>query len=420
MKINVGQVRNQFPSLQRNGIFFDNPGGTQLTLFAQEKMAWYFRDANAQRGGHYPTSYGVDETFAQARSTFASFINAKPNEIIFGNNMTTLTFSISRSIGHLLKPGDRIVLTHLEHDGNIAPWLCLAEERGLIVEWVDIHPEDCTLDLESLKTALEKKPRLLAVGAASNAVGTINPLDVIIPMAHAAGALVYVDAVQYAPHNPIDVQSLDCDFLVCSPYKFYGPHMGVLYGKYELLEKLYPYKVRPSTNVIPMRFETGTLNQEGIAGLWGTMEYFEWLGTSFGSDFNNSLSGKYSGHALLYKQAMAASHTYETEVSRRMLSALNSISGLTLYGITDEKRLSERVPTFGFRMAGWTPSDLAEALGKAGIYVMYGNFYALDTSIALGIEEHGGMVRAGSALYNTIEEVDYLGEVLSELSARRP
>jgi cysteine desulfurase family protein (TIGR01976 family) len=418
MKIDITRVRNQFPSLHRSGIFFDNPGGTQISKPALDRMSWYFREANAQRGGHYSTSHCVDEAFAQARSTFADFINAKgPSEIIFGNNMTTLTFTVSRSLGHMLTPGDRILLTHLEHDGNVAPWLYLAEERGLIIDWVDINPEDCTLDLESLKRALEKSPKLLAIGYASNFVGTINPLETIIPMAHKAGALVYVDAVQYAPHNPIDVQKLDCDFLVCSPYKFFGPHMGVLYAKFELLEKLFPYKVRPSSNVIPMRFETGTLNQEGIAGLWGTMEFFEWLGTTFGSEHKETLQNEYSNHRLLYKQAMAANLDYEYEISRRMLSTLKSVPGLTLYGIADEKRIEERVPTFSFKLDGWTPSDLAEALGNAGIYVMYGNFYALDTSIALKVEQHGGLVRAGATLYNTFDEIDYLGKVLLGLSS---
>jgi len=418
MKIDITQVREQFPSLHQSCIFFDNPGGTQISKLALDRMSWYFREANAQRGGHYSTSHFVDEAFDQARSTYADFINAKGgNEIIFGNNMTTLTFSISRSIGHLLQPGDHIALTHLEHDGNVAPWLFLAEERGLIIDWITIHPEDCTLDLESLNQALEKTPKILAIGYASNFVGTINPLDKIIPKAHDAGALVYVDAVQYAPHNPIDVQKLDCDFLVSSPYKFFGPHLGVLYAKHELLEKLYPYKVRPSSNLIPMRFETGTLNQEGIAGLWGTMEFFEWLGTNFGSEYKESLKNNYSGRSLLYKQAMAVNLDYEYEIIRHMLSVLKSIPGLKIYGITDESRVEERVPTFSFQLDGWTPSDLAEALGNAGIYVMHGNFYAMDTSIILGVEQQGGLVRAGATIYNTKEEIDYLGNVLLKLSS---
>ena len=419
MNYDIVRVRSQFPSLLRAGRFFDNPGGTQISQPALDRMMWYFRDANAQRGGKYETGQKVDESFAMARSTYADFINAKgPQEIIFGNNMTTLTMAISQSIGHWLKSGDEIVLTHLEHDGNIAPWLLLAEEKGLKVRWVDFNNEDCTLDLNSLQKALESKPRLLAVGYASNAIGTINPLEKIIPMAHAAGAMVYVDAVQYAPHGPIDVQKLNCEFLVCSPYKFYGPHIGVLYGRYDMLEKLYPYKVRPSSNEIPMRFETGTLNQEGIAGLWGTMEYFEWLGSTFGEKYESNLKKTYSGKPLVYKKAMAAMHEYERGINLKMLEVFKFVLGIHIYGITDEKRIDERVTTYGITMEGWTPADLAEALGKAGIYVMYGNFYALDTCVNLGVEQHGGLVRFGASHYTTIEEIEYTGKVLQSLAKK--
>ncbi len=276
-------IREQFPSLNRPVVFFDNPGGTQIARKSLERIVAYLTLHNANHDGVFTTSRESDAILDEAHAAMADFLNAKrPEEIIFGNNMTTLTLHISRSISRSWKAGDEIVVTRLDHDANITPWVLAAQDRGVSVRHVDFHPEDGTLNLDEMKDALQGKPRLVAVGYASNALGTINPVKKVIEMAHAAGALTYVDAVQYAAHGPIDVQDLGCDFLVCSSYKFFGPHAGILYGRYELLEELMAYKVRPASNSLPYKFETGTQNHEGIAGVLGAVEYLEWLGANFG------------------------------------------------------------------------------------------------------------------------------------------
>ncbi len=282
MTLETSIIRNRFPALQSGVVFFDNPGGTQITLSSLDRIQQYLTDSNANHGGAFRTSQQSDAVLDAAHVAMADFYNAaRPDEIVFGNNMTTLTLHFSRSISRTWNPGDVIVVTRLDHDANVTPWVLAAEDRGVRVRWVDFHPEDGTLNFDDLQRALEEKPRLLAVGYASNALGTINPLERIIPMAHDAGALVYVDAVQYAAHGPIDVQALECDFLVTSAYKFFGPHAGILYGRYDLLESLFAYKVRPAPNTPPGKFETGTQNHEGIAGVLGALEYLEWLGETW-------------------------------------------------------------------------------------------------------------------------------------------
>jgi selenocysteine lyase/cysteine desulfurase len=277
--------------------------------------------------------------------------------------------------------------------------------------------EEGTLNMDQLAKALERKPKLMAVGYASNSLGTINPVAKITRMAHEAGALVYVDAVQYAPHGPIDVQKLECDFLVSSAYKFFGPHTGILFGKRELLEKLFAYKVRPATNKIPGKFETGTQNHEGIAGTLGAIEYFEWLGKTFGDSAVEGLAGRgYEGRRLELKKAMTVLRAYEYELSRALLAALESVPGLRLYGLTDSRRLEERVATFSFRLKDMNPRVVAEKLAAEGIYVWDGNYYALNVSERLGVEESGGMVRVGAAHYNTLEEVERLKNALLKIA----
>jgi cysteine desulfurase family protein (TIGR01976 family) len=340
---------------------------------------------------------------------------AKPEEIVFGANMTTLTFSISRAIARDWQPGDEIVVTCLDHDANITPWVLAAQEHSCTVRWVDFHPEDGTLDLGSYQKALENRPRLVAFGYASNALGTINPVDKLTRMAHAAGAWVYVDAVQYAPHGPIDVKALDCDFLVTSSYKFFGPHAGVLYGKYEHLDRLTAYRVRPAPADPPGKFETGTANFEGIVGVLGALEYLEWVGETFGGYYAEKYAGKYQGRALKLKQAMNAIRAYEYELARALLDVLEETPGVTVYGLTDQRRLEERVPTVSFTLKGWHPRRVAEDLDKAGIYVWDGNYYALAATERLGLEESGGMVRVGPVHYNTVEEIRRLGEALGKI-----
>jgi cysteine desulfurase family protein (TIGR01976 family) len=285
------------------------------------------------------------------------------------------------------------------------------------VRWVDFDPEQGVLNLEDMQAALERKPRLVAVGYASNALGTINPVKKITLMAHQAGALVYVDAVQYAPHGPIDVQDLDCDFLVCSSYKFFGPHAGILWGRYDLLDSLIAYKVRPASNRPPGKFETGTQNHEGIAGVLGALEYLEWVGETFGDVYRQDYAERYSGRRLRLKQSMAAIRAYEYEVSRLLLDILEETPGLRLYGLRDPRRLEERVPTFSFTLQGWHPRRLAERLAQSGFYVWDGNYYALAVTERLGLEGSGGMLRVGPVHYNTLEEIQHFGEALGKIAA---
>ena len=418
MTLDLSAIRSQFPSLDRPDIFFDNPGGTQIAKQSLDRINRYLIECNANHGGAFATSIASDAVLDEAHQAMADFYNASSaQEIVFGNNMTTLTLYISRSISREWKEGDEIVVTRLDHDANVIPWVLAAQDRGVKVNWVDFDVEDGTLKLDDLQKALERKPRLLAVGYASNGLGTINPVGKIVKMAHEAGTTVYIDAVQYAPHGPIDVQKLDCDFLVSSSYKFFGSHSGILYGKRELLEKLFAYKVRPATNELPGKFETGTQNHEGIAGVLGAIEYFEWVGKTFGDEYHDrSGDDNYQGRRLDLKKAMLAIHAYELELSRALLSALESIPGLHLYGLTDLNRLEDRVATFSFRLKDLHPRKVAEQLAKKGIYVWDGNYYALNITERLGVEDSGGMVRVGAAHYNTLEEVEHLEDALLKIS----
>jgi len=418
MSLNLDAVRQQFPALKRNAIFFDNPGGTQISQPSIDRINRYLTENNANHGGVFATSTASDEVLDEAHRAMADFYNApSAEEIVFGNNMTTLTLHISRSISREWQPGDEIVLTRLDHDANVTPWVLAAQDKGVKVNWVDFDMEDGTLKLDDLQKALERKPKLVAVGYASNSLGTVNPVQKIIKMAHEAGALVYIDAVQYAVHGAIDVQKIDADFLVSSSYKYFGPHAGILYGKRDLFENLTAYKVRPATNELPGKFETGTQNHEGIAGVLGALEYFEWVGREFGGAYADELKQQgYSGRRLVLKQAMTAIHAYEFELSRALLSMLETIPGLRLYGNTDPRRLDERIATFSFRIGDQHPQAVAEKLAAENIYVWNGNYYALNVSERLGVEETGGMVRVGPVHYNTLDEVNRLGEVLKKIA----
>lgn len=415
MTLDLSAIRSQFLALSRQAIFLDNPGGTQIAQQAIDRMNQYLVECNANHGGAFGTSIASDAMLEEAHQAMADFYNAaSPEEIIFGNNMTTLTLHISRSISREWKQGDEIVVTRLDHDANVTPWVLAAQDRGAKVKWVDFDVEDGTLRMDDLQKALERKPRLLAVGYASNGLGTINPVAKIIKMAHAVGTMVYVDAVQYAPHGPIDVQKLDCDFLVSSAYKFFGPHAGILYGKRELLEKLFAYKVRPAANELPGKFETGTQNHEGIAGVLGAVEYFQWIGREFGGD---DIEGNYQGRRLELKKGLTAIHAYELELGRALLAALESVPGLHLYGLTDARRIEDRVATFSFRLKDMHPRAVAEKLAQQEIYVWDGNYYALNVTERLGVEDSGGMVRVGAVHYNTLEEVERLKEALLKIAA---
>jgi cysteine desulfurase family protein (TIGR01976 family) len=421
MAFNISTIRDQFPALHRSAIFFDNPGGTQIAKHSLDCMNKYLLECNANHEGVFATSIASDAILDEAHRAMADFYHASsPDEIIFGNNMTTLTLHISRSISREWKDGDEIVVTRLDHDANITPWVLAAEDRGVKVNWVDFNEDDGTLNLDDLERVLERKPRLLAVGYASNSLGTINPVQKIIEMAHAAGTLVYIDAVQYAPHGPIDVQKLDCDFLVSSAYKFFGTHAGMLYGKHELLENLFAYKVRPATNKLPGKFETGTQNHEGIAGVLGAIEYFDWVGKEYGGEHSAGFAGNgYSGRALNLKLAMSAIRAYEFELNRKLLATLGEVPGIKIFGITDPNRLDERVATFSFRLNNLHPHKVAKHLADQGIYVWDGNYYAINVTERLGLEDQGGMVRVGAVHYNTMDEIECLGEALKKIAERK-
>lgn len=419
MALDPVHVRSQFPALSSGAVFFDNPGGTQVPNQVVDRMVDYLVTANANLGGAFTTSRATDAVVNETRQAMADFLNAeRPEEIVFGPNMTTLTLGLSRALARELKPGDEIIVTRLDHDANIAPWLLAAEDRGCTVRWVDFDVEDCTLRIDQIEAALTDRTRLVAVGYASNAVGTINPVRQIVEMAHRAGALCFVDAVQYAPHGPIDVRDLGCDFLVVSAYKFFGPHLGVLYGKYRHLDRLRAYQVRPAPNDPPGKFETGTGNHEGIAGTLGAIEYLSWLGEAFCGEHAERYGGLFHGRRLLLKQAMSAIRAYEMELSRALLEKLGEIPGLRIWGLTDLKTLDRRVPTVSFTLQGSRPRQVAEALSAAGIYVWDGNYYALAVTERLGLEDSGGMVRVGLTHYNTVQEVQRLGEVMRQIVGR--
>ncbi len=419
MPLNPAIVRRQFPALARREVFLDNPGGTQIARQSLDRIHTYLLECNANHEGAFATSRQSDAILDEAHAAMADFLNAaSPAEIIFGNNMTTLTLHLSRSLAWKLAAGDEIVVTRLDHDANIAPWLLVAEERGCRVTWIDFDVEDCTLKLEELERALARRPKLLAFGYASNAVGTINPARQIVRMAQDAGALVYIDAVQYAPHGPIDVRDLGCDFLVCSSYKFFGPHAGILYGRAGLLNELKAYKVRPASNDLPDKFETGTQNHEGLAGVLGAIEYLEWLGDRFGGEQEESLRELgYTGRRLALKKAMTAVRAYEFELSRALIRTIEAVQGAHIHGITDEKRLDARVPTVSFSMEGRAPRKLAEQLAVEGFNVWDGNYYALAVTERLGLEHKGGMLRVGAVHYNTVEEISRFGEALKKITA---
>ena len=418
LRANIDLVRQQFPALHRPAIFLDNPAGTQISKQSLARINRYLLECNANHGGLFETSRRSDEILHEAHAAMADFLNAsRPEEIIFGNNMTTLTLHISRSLARNLQPGDHLLVTRLDHDANISPWLLIAEDKGCNLIWVDIDVEQGTLDLEDFAKALERKPKIAAFGYASNLLGTINPVRQLIKMAKDAGALTYIDAVQYAPHGPIDVQDLDCDFLVCSSYKFFGPHAGALYGKYDLLNELKAYKVRPADDELPYKFETGTQNHEGIAGVLGALEYFEWLGNQFGEQYAQVWQeAGYSGRRLIYKQAMSAMQDYELELSRALIGVIESVSGTRIYGVTDTNKLNERVPTVSFRLDGKDPAKVADAIGNQGIYVWNGHNYALAIVERMGLLEAGGMIRVGPVHYNTLEEIERFGEVLKQVA----
>ena len=426
--LDLAYVRSQFPSLAQtvNGhpaTFLDGPGGTQVPQRVIDAISDYLRRDNANTGGAYATSRHTDAMIAEARAAMADFLHCAADEIVFGPNMTTLTYAISRAIGREIRPGDEILVTRLDHDANVSPWLQVAEDRGVTVRWAEIHDEDCTLDMDDLASKINQNTKLVAVGYASNAVGTINPVKRIVELAHAAGALVYVDAVHYGPHGLIDVAALDCDFLACSTYKFFGPHMGVLFGKREHLKRFRPYKVRPNTNAIPNCWEWGTLNHECIAGITACVEYIADVGRALGGPRRDGRLGRPSSEArtslsrrAAIEAAYAAFHEHENAMLEKMMAGLRQIPGLKIYGVTDPSRFHERCTTFAVRIEGHTPLELASKLGDRGFFTWDGNYYALNLTEHLEVEKSGGFLRIGLVHYNTLDDVDRLLAALREIA----
>ena len=410
ISLNPIPLRAQFPALQqevngRTAAFLDGPGGTQVPQRVIDAMGGYLERGSSNLGGPFLTSRRTDETALAARQAMKDLLNAgRKEEIVFGQNMTSLTFAVSRAISRTWQKGDEIVLTRLDHDANISPWLMAAEDRGVTVRWLDFRPEDSTLALNTLPGLLNEKTRLVAVTYASNAVGSVTDIKKVTELAHGVGALVYVDSVHYAPHGLIDVQDLNCDFLACSVYKFFGPHQGVLYGKYELLDSLTAYKVRPAPAKPPGKWETGTQSFESLAGTVAAVGYLTDLGGP-GGDRRQQIV-----------RAMASIKLYEMGLSERFLRGVVNVPGMRVYGISDIENLEQRTPTFTISLEGYSPEEVATYLGDSGVFVWHGHYYAIEVMARLGLSNLGGLVRIGFVHYNTFDEVDRVLDALTKLA----
>jgi cysteine desulfurase family protein (TIGR01976 family) len=413
----VDALRAEFPALAREQdgrpvVFLDGPGGTQVPQRVIDAVSGYYRDMNANHDGAFTTSRLSDAMADEAHAAVADFLGAaSPDEIKFGNNMSSLTLHLGRSIGAILGPGDEVVVTTLDHEANVSTWRAMAADRGVTVRTVDIHEDDVTLDMEDLESKLNAHTKLVAVGYASNAVGTVNPVREIVARAHEVGAMTFVDAVAYAPHGPIDVQALDTDFLVCSAYKWFGPHVGALYGKREILDRLPVFKVRPAHD----RWETGTANFEGLAGTLAATDYLRDVGRSYGDVTGAPASAEASERRRELVAGMVAIAEYERALVRRLIDGLEALPSVTIHGITDRGAFATRVPTVSVSIDGLRPRAAAEALGRLGIYAWDGDFYATSLIERLGKAEIGGVLRLGLVHYNTADEVDRTLDALARL-----
>jgi cysteine desulfurase family protein (TIGR01976 family) len=401
----IDWCRDQFPALKRTVAdhpvaFFDGPGGSQVPQRVIDAVSGYLANTNANRGGRYATAFESDELLEAAHVNLADFVGTPhPESIIFGANMTTLTFALSRAIGRTWQTGDEVIVTRLDHDGNVTPWVLAAHDAGAIVHYVDFDESDCTLHLDDFKAKLSSKTRFVAVGCASNIVGSINPVHEICRLAHLVEAEVFLDAVHYAPHGLPDFRGWDCDWLACSAYKFFGPHIGILCGRPELLKLLAPYKLRPVTEELPGRWMTGTQNFEGLAGANAAIEYLVDLGKQVGS-LSNTMRP-------LLAAAYAAIADYERDLAAVLLAGLSAIPQIKVLGLTDLDRLQDRTPTVSFVHEKLRAVEIAEQLGQLGLFVGHGNFYALQLTERLGLEPQG-VTRVGLMHYNTRSEVDRL------------
>lgn len=407
----VEEVRRQFPALSeqfdgRPAVFFDNPGGTQAHGSVIEAMVDYLTRRNSNTHGQFETSRRTDAVIEGAHGAVADLLGCEADEIVFGNNMTSLAFHVSRSLAGELGPGDEVLVTRLDHDANVMPWALAAEERGARVRWADVDVESGTLDMEDVRRQITAETKLVAVGYASNATGTVNDVGTIMGWAGEAGALTFVDAVQYAPHGLIDVKALGCDFLACSSYKFFGPHSGQLYGKREQLERLEAYRVRPAGDRPPDKWETGTQNHEGMAGVTAAIDYLAGLGVEYGG------AGPAESRRRKLEAAWQVIGAYERMLTERLIEGLLSVPGIRIYGLTERADMGRRVATVALRKRGTTPAQLARALAEENIFAWDGNFYALSVSERMGVEGSGGWLRLGLAHYNTVDEIERCVRVL--------
>ncbi|HSR46308.1 MAG TPA: cysteine desulfurase-like protein [Acidimicrobiia bacterium] len=416
MRLDPTAIRSRFPALDRKQggrpvVWADGPGGTQVPSPVIEAMSEVLSRGASNHGGFFSASAESDEVHEEARRAVADLFGSSPGEIVFGQNMTSLTFALSRAIGRTWSEGDEVVLTRLDHDANVTPWMLAARDAGATVRFADIDTETATLDLDSLEAAVGSNTRLVAVPAASNAVGSLVDVSKVVEIAHSAGALAFVDAVHYAPHGPIDVRAFDCDFLVASAYKFFGPHTGALYGKHDHLERFEAYRLRPAPAEAPGKWETGTQSFESLAGVTAAVDYLAWVGASLTPGPRSTGSRRADLVA-----AMAATRQYEQMLSRRFLDGVSRIPSVRVYGITDGDPLA-RTPTFGISVAGVHPDQVAAAFGAEGIFVWSGNYYAVEPIAALGVADDGGLVRIGFVHYNLAEEVDRVVETLARIAS---
>jgi cysteine desulfurase family protein (TIGR01976 family) len=398
--LDVLSLRRQFPALLRtvNGrhpVFLDGPGGTQVPRRVIDAVTRYLATCNCNTGGLFTTSRESDQVLRGAHEAVADLLNApSPDEVVFGANMTSLTFALSRALAQTWKAGDQVLTTRMDHDGNIRPWVLAARDVGAEAVFIDIRPEDCTLDLDDLARRFGPRVKLLAVTCASNVVGTLNDVRRLCRLAHDAGALVFLDAVHYAPHGQIDVQACGCDFLACSAYKFFGPHVGVLWGRRALLEALPAYKLKPAPETIPDRWMTGTQNHEGLAGVAAAIDYLAEIGDPAPTRRARLVS------------AMERIRTHESNLVRRLLDGLAARPRFRVWGVTKTADLHRRAPTVAVTAADRTPAEMAAHLAAREIYAWNGNMYAVELMERLGLQDEGGVLRLGLVHYNTPEEVD--------------
>ncbi len=420
MSFDLEAIRSQYPALALTDsgtrrIYFDNPAGTQVPVCVAAAIADCLMTKNANLGGYFASSSDADRIVQSAREAMADFLNApSSDEIIFGQNMTTMTLHLSRSIGRLLRPGDEIILSQMDHDANVWPWVLLARDLELEIRWLPFNKESFEFDLELLDDLLTERTRLLCVGGSSNLTGTLNDVKAICAKAQAAGVLSFIDGVQSAPHIATDVQDLGCDFFVCSSYKFFGPHQGILWGRREVLEQLEPYKVRPAPAELPWCFETGTQSHEGMAGVAATVDYFALIGQTMATEQLKSWS-QFSGQRQQVHAAMDLLFDYEKTLTSRLIDGLTGIEGISVQGIATQDAMDRRVPTVSFTHDTVGPAIIAEALAKRNIFVWSGHNYAVEVAKTLGIDKTGGVVRVGPVHYNSIAEIDELLEVLPAL-----